>query len=170
MVLVSSTTLTWTDVAGGPQYYYHVRSENASGPSRQSVVRAVGSLSAYAVAPDDRSYLEVMSPSVSPLEGVGGQAMTAYLVQASSRTEDLGGRVLKSVEFSALQGGLTPVTNFEMSGMGRLKLRYELGASSVIASGVTAAVPATPGNLGVYWYNGSRWIQMYGAWTKRTRR
>ncbi len=161
-ILVSSTTLTWTDVAGGAQYYYHVRSENASGPSRQSVVRAVGSLAAYAVAPDGLSYLEVLSPSVSPIEGVGGQPMTAYLVEASSRTEDLGGRVVKSIQFTALQGGLTPVTNFEMSGMGRLKLRYELGASSVIASGVTAAVPATPGNLGVYWYNGTKWLQMYG--------
>ncbi|MDP3541706.1 MAG: hypothetical protein Q8T11_04475 [Elusimicrobiota bacterium] len=162
-VALSSSVLTWTDVAGGPQYFYHVRAENDSGLSGRSVFRSVATLSAFAVAPDDRSYLEVTAPSVSSLEGVGGQAMTAYLVEASSRPEDLGGRVVKSVEFSAKQGGLTETTNFELPGMGRLKLRYELGVSSVVAASAAAAVPSAPANLGVFWYNGSRWVQMYGA-------
>ncbi|MEQ1920312.1 MAG: hypothetical protein ABL955_14070, partial [Elusimicrobiota bacterium] len=161
-VLLSSSTLGWTDAAGGAQYSYHVRAENSSGLSARSVIRTVGTLSAFAVAPDDRSYLEVTAPSVAPIEGFGGQVMTAYLVEASTRAQDLGGRVVKSVEFTAKQGGLTPATSFELPGMGRLKLRYEMAGSAVVAAGLTAAVPATPGNLGVYWYNGSTWIQMYG--------
>lgn len=161
-VLLSSSALSWTDLAGGPQYYYHLRAENASGLSERSVFRSVGTLSAFAVASDDRSFLEVTASNLSPVEGVGGQALTAYLVEASNRPQDLGGRVVRSFEFTAKQGGLTLASNFSTPGPGRLKLHYEMGASSVIAAGVTAAVPATPNNLGVYWYNGSKWIQMYG--------
>jgi hypothetical protein len=158
-VLLSSSALAWTDPAGGPQYFYHVRSENASGQSNRSVIRAVGTLSAFAVAPDDRSYFEVTAASVRLIEGVAGQAQTAYLIEASSRTEEVGGRVFKSIEFGAKQGGLTAMANLAIPVMGRLKLRYEMGVSSVIAA---AAAPATQNNLGVYWYNGSRWVQMYG--------
>ena len=161
---VSTSTLLWTDVSGGAQHYYHVRAENNTGASARSVIRAVGSLSAYIVAPDDRSYLELLSSSIYPVEGVYGQPMTAYLVEGSSWTSDLGGRVVQSMEFSAKQGGLTAAPNLAMPGMGRLKLRYEVGASSVIVAGgaAPAGVSAVPTNLGVYWNDGMKWIQLYG--------
>jgi|CXWL01.1.fsa_nt_gi hypothetical protein len=162
---VSSSTLLWTDVSGAAQHYYHVRAENNTGSSARSVVRAVGSLSAYIVAPDDRSYLELLASSIYPVEGVSGQPMTAYLVEGSSWTTDLGGRVVQSMEFSAKQGGVTEAPNMAMPGMGRLKLRYEVGVTSVIVVGGGAAaggVAAAPSNLGVYWYDGLKWIQLYG--------
>lgn len=162
-IQLSSSTLTWTDLAGGPQYFYHVRAENDSGLSARSVFRSVGTLSAFVIAPDDRSYFEVPSQSVLPIEGTAGQAPTAYLAAAAARPQDLGGRVVKSIEFTAMQGGQTLAPNFSLPAMGRLKLRYEMSASSVVPSGMSAAaVPADPNNIGVYWYNGSAWVQMYG--------
>lgn len=159
--VLSSSTLQWTDVAGGPQYFYTVVAQNAAGLSARSVLRSAGSLSAFVIAPDGRSYLEIEIPSRLLVEGTGGAPMTAYLFQAASHAEDIGGRVVKSVEFTARQGGTALVANFELPRMSRLKLRYEVGVSSVI--GAAANVPATPDNLGVYWYNGSRWVQMYGV-------
>ncbi|MEK7388949.1 MAG: fibronectin type III domain-containing protein [Elusimicrobiota bacterium] len=160
--VVSSATLTWTDVAGGPQYYYRVRAENNTGSSEHSVIRSVGSLSAYVLAPDDRSYFELMIQSLSPIEGVSGQPMTAYLVQASSRAQDLGGRVVQSLDFSAKLGGVSLAPNYPIPGLGRMKLRYEMSGSSVSSAGAGLAVPATPNNLGIYWYDGGKWIQMFG--------
>jgi len=160
---LSSTTLQYTDTASGPQYFYHIRAENMAGLSARSILRSVGSKTAYSVAPDDRSYLEVKIPSLAPIEGSGGVPMTAYLIEAVDRPEYLGGRVVKSVEFTARQGGATLTPNFEIPTLSRLKLRYELGVSSVIPAGTLAGVPATPENLGVYWFNGVSWVQMYGT-------
>ncbi|MBI5245833.1 MAG: gliding motility-associated C-terminal domain-containing protein [Elusimicrobia bacterium] len=161
---VSTATLQWIDLASGSSYYYYVAAQNPSGLSERSVVRAAGSQSAYALVPDEHSYLEIRVANISPIEGSGGVPMTAYLVESSSRAQDLGGRVVKSVEFTAKQGGTILAPNFAIAGMGRLKLRYELGAGGgVVAAGAGLGVPATPANLGVYWFNGSAWVQMYGT-------
>lgn len=164
---LSTGTLTWTDLAGGPQYYYHVRSENDSSLSQRSVIRSVGSLSAYAVAPDDQSYFEVMAPSILPVEGVPNNPDTAYLITVSSRGEDLGGlngRVVKSVEFDAYRGGQLLAPDFAIDGLGVLRLHYQTASSSVTPSGLSAAgVAATPDNMSVYWYNGKNWVQLYGT-------
>lgn len=160
---LSTSTLLWTDLSGAATYYYQVRAENNSHPAdfaARSLVRSAGTLSAFVVDPDDRSYFEVRRPSLSPIEGTQNQPLSAYLVEASSRPLDLGARVVKSVEFSAKQGGVTPALNFAVAGLGRLKLRYEL---AVLAAAASAGAPATPHNLGVYWHNGTNWVQMYGT-------
>ena len=173
-VLVGTTTLSYTDLGSGAQYYYRVKAFNDTGSSRGSVVRAAGSQSAWVVAPDDQSALEILSGSVAPIEGVHPAAgapdpMTAYLVEASSRPQDIGGRVLRSIDFGAWQGGLLPMTNMTLSGMGWLRMHYDLGASgSVTAQGFEplAGVANTPENMSVYWYNGARWVQLYGKLDK----
>lgn len=168
-VIATTATVTWTDLAGGPQYYYHVKAENASGFSFPSVVRAAGSQSAWVVAPDDRSSLEVLASDVSPIEGQPYDAMSAYLVEASSRPQDLGGRVIKSLDFQAWKGGQSIEPNFAIGGLARLRMHYDLGAAgTVTASGLSpfAGVSPTPENMSVYWYNGSKWIQLYGKLDK----
>lgn len=161
-VIATTATVTWTDLAGGPQYYYHVRSENTSGLSDASVVRAAGSESAWIVAPDDQSSLEILAGSVRPVEGQEGDPMSAYLVDASSVPQELGGRVLRSVDFGAWQGGVLPAGNLALPGMGILRMHYDLGASgSVTAAGFETAA-TTPRNMSVYWWNGTRWVQLYG--------
>jgi hypothetical protein len=161
---LSTSTLQWLDNASGAQYYYYVAAENTTGLSVRSVVRAAGSLSAYALAADERSYIEFKAGSVLPIEGSGGVPMSAYLVETATRTQDLGGRIVKSVEFTAKQGGTILAPNFEIPGMGRLKLRYEIGVGgAVIAADAPADVAALPENLGVYWFNGVNWVQMYGT-------
>ncbi|OGR97838.1 MAG: hypothetical protein A2V88_11110 [Elusimicrobia bacterium RBG_16_66_12] len=160
---LSTATLSWTDPAGDSLHYYHLRSENVSGLSLRSVIRSLGTMSAYIVAPDDVSVMEVLSKDVAPIEGVPADPAGAYLVRASSRPEDLGGRVLKSVEFKAWKGGQELAPDFEIAGMGWLRLRYELSGSSVSPSAfAAAAVAPTPENMSVYWHNGRGWVQLYG--------
>ncbi len=171
-IIVGTTTLSWTDLAGGPQYYYHVKAQNASSLSRMSVVRAAGSKSAWVVAPDDQSSIEVFSNSVQPVEGqhvagagVASDPMSAYLVEATSRPHDVGGRILRSIDFGAWKGGLTPEPHFAVNQMGIVRMHYDLGASgSVTAAGYEpmAGVTNSPENMSVYWFNGSKWVQLYG--------
>ncbi|MBI3566026.1 MAG: hypothetical protein HY079_12580, partial [Elusimicrobia bacterium] len=167
MAVLSTATLSWTDLASGPQYYYHVRSENSSGLSERSAVRAAGDLTAYSVAPDDMSYWQILGADVGAIEGAGGDPMTAYLIVPSSRPMDLGalqGRVMKSVVYDAYLGGVSFTPNFATRAPGVLRLRYELASSTgVTPSARVGGVPATPGNLSIYWYNGARWVQLYGS-------
>jgi gliding motility-associated-like protein len=164
---LSTATLTWTDAAGGPQYYYHVRAENTAGLSERSAVRTAATRSAYVVAPDDSSYFEIASADVGPFEGVPGDPNSAYLVRASSRPQDLGGvngRVMKSLEFDAYQGGQILAPAFKIADPSLLRLHYELVASTQVAPSAfapTTVVPS-PDNMSVYWFNGVAWVQLYG--------
>lgn len=167
MAVLSTATLTWTDLASGPQYYYHVRAENSSGLSDRSTLRAAGDLTAYTLAPDDRSYWQILTPDIGAIEGAAGDPMSAYLILPSSRPSDLGtlqGRVMKSVVYDAYRGGVVLTPTFETSVPGVLRLHYELAsATGVTPSARAAGVAAVPGNLSIYWYNGARWVQLYGS-------
>ena len=175
VAVLSTATLTWTDLTGDAspggcsfQCYYEVYSENATGLSARSVVRTGATKAAYVIGTDNQSFFEVMPNSVLPIEGVGGVANTAYLISASSRPQDLGslnGRVVKSVEFDAYQGGLLLSPTLALSQPGRLSLHYELSSSSAVAASsfFGQGVPPTPSNMSVYWFNGVNWVQLYGA-------
>ncbi|MBI4061787.1 MAG: hypothetical protein HY403_10180, partial [Elusimicrobia bacterium] len=160
---VSTATWSWTDSASGPEFYYTVRSENSNSDltlSRQSLVRSAATLDAYSVAPDDQSYFYIPSSLVGPLVGAPGDPGSAYAIVPSSRPQDLGGRVYQSLEFKAYRGGLTPDANFSLEGLGRVHMHYEISGSSTAPSFSGAA--ADPQNASVYWWNGVRWLQLYG--------
>jgi hypothetical protein len=154
---VSSTTLAWTDVVGsGDEYYYSARAVNMAGPSAPSYARDSLSGSLYFLAPDNRSVLEI------PKEGAGafftdsGDPLKAYSVEVSTHPEDLGGRVMKSVEFRAYRGGLLADDNFRLSSNGTVKLFYGKSGGAVVPTASDAKT------LTMFYYNGSRWMQMYG--------
>lgn len=163
MAALSTATVTWTDLTGGPQHYYSVRSENSTGLSPISAVRTPATRSAFIVAPDDASYFEIRSSEVSPLEGVETDPYSAYLVVASSRPQDLGsleGRVVKSLTFDAYRGGELLSPDFSIGAQGVLRMHYRMGTSTSVAP---SGVSNTPQNLSVYWYNGKKWVQLYGT-------
>ena len=160
---LSTDTWTWTDLAGGPQYYYHVRAENGAGQSDRSLARTAATRDAFALAPDDLSYFQVSAPETAPLEGAPGAPDTAFLIQVSSRPQDLGGlagRIMKSLEFDAYQGGRLLDPDFKIAERGVLHLHYELDASSGVTP--SAAALRSPSDMSVYWYNGRAWVQLFG--------
>jgi gliding motility-associated-like protein len=165
---VSSATLAWSDIAGDPhcgfQCFYSVAASNTLGTSAPSVVRSAADRSAYVIAPDGVSFLQVLSANVAPIEGVVGNPNSAYLVTASNRPQDLGalnGLVVKSIEFDAYQGGILLAPNLPMPGPGVLHMSYQTSAATGLVT--PSAVAATPSNLSVYWNNGASWVQMYGT-------
>lgn len=153
----SSNTLTWTDIIGASDvYYYHARAVNQAGESIPSYARGSapgGGL--YFLAPDNQSLLEVPAEAGSAFYSASGDPMDSYTIEISSHAEDLGGRVMKSVEFSAYRGGLRADTSFKLARSGTLKLFYAKAGGSITPSADAKA-------LSMYYNNGSRWLQLYG--------
>jgi hypothetical protein len=162
---VSTATLTWTDAASGPQYYYSVRAQTydsclaTSRLSSRSLIRAAATFDAYSVSPDDQSYFHIPRALVAPMVGSAGNPASAYAIVPSSNPAELGGRVYKAVGYQAYRGGLTPDSNFSLQGMGTMFLHYEVAGTSLTPS---FAAGSSPENASVYWYNGDHWLQLYG--------
>lgn len=165
---LSTATLNWTDAKGGPgcffQCYYFIAGSNSSGLSSPSVVRSAADQSAYIIAPDGVSFLQVTASNVAQIEGVVGDPNSAYLITATNGLKDLGtlnGRVVKSIEFDAYQGGVLLAPNLPIPGQGILHMAYAVSPTTSLLT--PSAVSATPSNMSVYWFNGLSWVQLYGT-------
>ncbi len=163
---VSTATLTWTDPLASATFYYTVRAQTfdsclaTSTLSGRSLIRAAATFDAYSVAPDDQSYFRIPKALVAPLVGTPGDPASAYAIVASSNASDLVGRVYKSLDFAAYRGGLTPDADFSLEGMGTVYLHYEIAGGLLTPSFTGTA--ASPDNASVYWWNGVKWLQLYG--------
>jgi len=156
---VSSYTFAWTDIVGSADnYYYYARAFNQAGASIPSYARDCVSGDLYFLAPDNQSILEVPAAATGDFFTTSSDPMDSYSVEISTHPEDLGNRVVKSVEFAAYKGGLTPDPAFKLSRNGALKLYYNSSGGVVTPSGLTDAK-----TLSMYYNNGARWLQMYGV-------
>ncbi|MBI5596154.1 MAG: hypothetical protein HY928_08715 [Elusimicrobia bacterium] len=116
------------------------------------------------------------------LKGTNGLNEDIYL-KRSYHTEENGGEVLQTVEFTPLSGGATPVKNFAFAKPVRVTLRYQVDAqgvptpataqavaqdASLAGQGVslqalgTAASAGDAKDLGVYWNDGKEYKKLYG--------
>ncbi|PCI36618.1 MAG: hypothetical protein COB53_08925, partial [Elusimicrobia bacterium] len=168
---VPAGTHSFTDPAGGPQFFYHVKAHNITEKSGASMVQAVISSNAFIVDPDDTTTLEIPLSLKIMLNGDGNDPDTAYRIGVSSHPEEIGGRVLKAIKFTPYQGGITEIDSFELPGMATLRIAYEELAGVVVPSGsqVAGFAPAapvttnpTPDQTAVYWFDGAKWVQLYG--------
>ncbi|MDD5207763.1 MAG: gliding motility-associated C-terminal domain-containing protein [Elusimicrobiales bacterium] len=154
----SSDTLTWTDILGADEsFYYHARAVNQAGVSIPSYARASAGGGLYFLAPDNKSILEIPADATGDFFSASADPMDSYSIEISTHPEDLGGRVVKSVEFSAFRGGLQPATDFKLSKNGALKLYYAKSGGVISPSASTDEK-----TLSMYFNNGARWMQLYG--------
>jgi gliding motility-associated-like protein len=159
LAFVSTATLSYVDLTSGPQYYYHVRSQNYSALSGRSEVLAAATKDVFLVAPDDQSNLHVPAALTGPLTGASGSPTGTYLVDVSSRPADLGtenGRVFQSISFTPYEAGVNLSKTFDLGGMSWLTLHYDVGPGGAPASAVQEK------NTSIYWFDGSKWVQLYG--------
>lgn len=174
MVTLSTAATTWTDPTGGTTSYYFVESFNNSGISAPSAVLASGDPYAYLVAPDQISYLQILSADLglmqftSPSSVRPADANSLYLVEVQSRPQDIGslnGRVVQSISWNAYLNGTTQSPTFMAAHPGTLHLHYATAANGNVAAATVrpGSVAPTPSNMSVYFYNGARWVQLYGT-------
>jgi gliding motility-associated-like protein len=156
---VSSDTFVWNDpVAEGSEFYYYARAVNQAGASLPSYARDSLSGSLYFISPDNESLLEVPAAGTSAFFTDTADPMKAYSVEITTHPEDLGGRVVKSVQFRAYRGGLQPDDSFKLRTNGVLKLYYAKNGGAITPSASTDAKAVS-----MYFFNNSRWLQMFGV-------
>lgn len=156
---VSSDTFNWTDTVGAADsYFYHAKAVNKAGASLPSYARDSSSGDLYFLAPDNLSILQVPADGTGAFFTESADPMDSYNVEISTHPEDLGGRVMKSVEFSAYKGGLQADPSFKLSRNGVLKLYYSKAGGAIVPSALNDAKL-----LSMYFNNGARWLQMYGV-------
>ncbi len=156
---VSSDTFSWNDpVPEGDEYYYYARAVNQAGASLPSYARDTLSGSLYFLAPDNQSLLEVPAAGTSAFFDASGDPMKTYSVEITTHPEDLGGRVVKSVQFRAYRAGLQADDSFKLQTKGVLKLYYAKTGTTITPSAATDAKAVS-----MYFHNGSRWLQMFGS-------
>jgi gliding motility-associated-like protein len=154
----SSDTLNWVDSIGlNDSFYYHTRAVNQAGTSIPSYARASLGGGLYFLAPDNQSILEVPADGTGDFFSASSDPMESYSIEITTHQADLGGRVMKSVEFSAYRGGIEPAADFKLSKNGKLKLYYAKSGGAIVPSGSTDEK-----SISMYYFNGSRWMQMYG--------
>jgi len=176
MGILSTGTLSWCGPVSAVDYVYHVKAENTNGLSEPSILRTAAG-KAVIVAPDGASTLEIPADVAQDLIGaesvnsVGVLApspLLSYRIDVDSRSQDLGGRVFKSLEFKAMKGGNQLDKDFSFKRLVVLRLAYQTQGTIVTPSAVgaaavePAAVVPTADQMSVYWYNGQRWVQLYG--------
>ena len=169
---VSSGIFAWTDVVDqGSQYYYHVKAINKAGPSQPSYARASLSGALYFLAPDNDSVLEVPSDAAGEFFSAGTDPLNVYSIEISTHPEEISGRVVKSIEFSAYKGGLQRDDTFKLSKPSVLKLYYKKNGEDIVPSSAKSAqAPRQTGiasltdskAISLYFYNGAKWLQLYG--------
>ncbi len=153
----STGTLSWTDIIGpSDNYYYHARAVNQAGESLPSYARASSGGGLYFLSPDNQSILEVPEEGSAPFYSSSADPYDVYTVDISTHQEDLSGRVVKSVSFSAYRGGIEPAPSLKLPSPGTLKLYYARSGGAIVPSGADAK------SLSMYFNNGSRWLQLYG--------
>ena len=154
----SSDTLSWTDILGADEtFYYHTRAVNQAGISIPSYARASSGGGLYFLAPDNKSILQIAEDGTGDFFSASADPMDSYSIEISTHAEDLTGRVVKSVEFSAYRGGLQPASDFKLSKNGALKLFYAKSGGVISPSAETDEK-----TLSMYFHNGARWLQLYG--------
>ncbi len=157
--LLSTATLSWTDFGISPSTpeYYYVVSENLSGDSIPSNIRAFPSGDFWVVAYDSMSTLDIPASSTVSLSnyylGLDSAPLSAL---------DIQGGTFKNLSIEALSGGLTPNPAFVLGGLSELSLHYAISTSSGLITPSGVGVMPTPQNSSIFWFNGRAWIQFYG--------
>lgn len=157
---LSTDTFNYVDneAFSGAEFYYNVKAINNAGYSAPSYTQGSVGGGLYFTAADNDSVLEI--PDEGRVDFISDSSnpdpMSFYTVDITYHPEDLAGRVVRSLEFSAYKGGLEKQENFKLSKPATVKVYYRTSGGSILPSNADA------GNVSLYYYNGAKWLQLYG--------
>lgn len=175
-VPVSSSSVTVAVPDTASMYYYKVLSMDSVGVTAPSMVVDTDR-NLYAVAPDQVSRLKIRADMAGALQPAGNPSGGPLLVSAVERSQDEGGKVVRSISFEPVQSPSgAPVEKFKLETPGMdITLHYETVNGKVAAgrpSNNTAVLAAlTPSvsvnnaaaALGSYWFNGKEYVKVFGT-------
>lgn len=160
-----------TDVTNGMNYYYHLTSFNSAGVSANGVTYSSLGQQDY-LLPDCISDLVIDDRVASTLVG-SGNGLGDIRIIPDRRPQDVGNGIYQSIEWRAFLNGATELKNYTLSKPARIILHFNTAGGvpvpdTATVSGIGPAASAAGGpapsvnDLGVYYFNGSSWVKMYG--------
>lgn len=177
---LSVTSHTEADL--GQANFYKVMAYNDFKVSTGAVILSPFGDQIYTL-PDCASQVVIGEELTSKLlKGTNGLSQDIY-IKRSYHTEQNGGEVLQTVEFSPLSDGATPVNGFAFSKPVRVVMRYQVdgqgaptpATAQALAQDAeaalkglslqgfgTAAASGDPKDLGIYWNDGKDYKKLYG--------
>ncbi|OGR85073.1 MAG: hypothetical protein A3J74_08670 [Elusimicrobia bacterium RIFCSPHIGHO2_02_FULL_57_9] len=145
----------FTDTTGGNAYYYRIRSYNSAGLSTATLsISSLGEMNFF--LDDCLSRMVLDTAQASALNAVNNGMGGDIMISRRSRPEDVGGAILKSVEFRPLLNGVMELDNFYLPRPARIVLRYATSGGAPVPAALRSE------NLGIYWDNGVEFKKMYG--------
>ncbi|OGS12465.1 MAG: hypothetical protein A2234_05630 [Elusimicrobia bacterium RIFOXYA2_FULL_58_8] len=155
--------------------YYKVSALDSRGEVADSMVVDTGR-NLYAVAPDMVSRIKIPSEMARVVTPGGNSAGNPLFFAARENAGDVGGKVLKSVEFIPFQAPSgVEVANFRLDTPDLdIILRYDAVNGQVVPSGFTAsaaslssfkpsiATEEAASSLGAFWFNGREYVKVFG--------
>ena len=157
-------------------YFYKVVSLDAFDAGATDAAMAADTLGSLYVVDSDQVSRFQIPPALAATVLAGGNATgNPLLVRAQDRVQDLGGRIVKSVQWSPVQSPSdAAAAPFQLAvPSGLAVLHYDIVSGQIVASGAKALAqgpslkPAVvagdaASGLGAYWFNGQDYTRLYG--------
>lgn len=163
VVTLAPSATAYTDPIGGTDYYYHLRAfdkYNQESETSLKVQAFTGDI--LAASADRRHQVRIGNAAVGYLNGGNPHGENIHIA-AQFRPQEVGGKILESVEFVALKGGKgEPVGGLRFPEPQVWVSFYYKAAGTKVSFSPQAAASLAEEDLGLYWHNGSSWVKLYG--------
>ncbi|MCX5789198.1 MAG: fibronectin type III domain-containing protein [Elusimicrobia bacterium] len=171
---VSTTTTQYTDTlpVAGQRYLYKVEAVSSRGLHEASVgVDTERNLYVYSV--DGITRLQVPAELLGELTAAGNKYGTDIVLRISTGPTDAGQGLFNTAFFQAYGSpGNAPINDFTFSRPALVSLAYGVDGSGQVTAPTVSAAAAAPAqtiaaanaarNLGMYWYNGAKYVKLFG--------
>ncbi len=167
-VFLSSQTVaqtTFSDTTNGNPYYYQIKSYNSLGVSTATL--SISSLGAedYFLS-DCISQVVLTRDQAQSLRGTANNLGGDVVISRSFRPQDISKNnpnIINSVQFVPLLNGVTPIPGFAFSTPVQIIVHYNTDVNGNPIPSAISPDGSSDTNLGMYWYDGSQYVKMYGT-------
>lgn len=165
----SSMTFTDSGLYSTMTYIYRIRAKDSRGKQNDGMAIDTDQ-NLYAFANDNVTHFKVPAKMRTELLAETNRHSADIVIRAKDLNSDPANKIMRAARFTAYKlPGNETVDSFELPAPeATVALRYETAGSQVVgynpasAQGASGA-PSSPENLGLYWYNGSRYLKLFGA-------
>ncbi|MFA6316521.1 MAG: gliding motility-associated C-terminal domain-containing protein [Elusimicrobiota bacterium] len=155
-------------------WYYKIESKDAFSDESDDCM-AVDTLgNVYAVTSDKITRIQLSPELAKALRSDGNPSGKPLVVRAHERPEDLGGKVVKSVQFDPVtpsaqsvpmkfdSANASVVMHYQTADGDVVGQKFGVQGGEVVKPDTRVAAAAASANLGAYWDNGKDFVKLYG--------
>lgn len=162
LVQLGPSATSYTDSILGADYYYYLTAFDRYNQESEPSLKIRAFTGDLHIAPADKRFQVKISKDLADFLNKGNPTAQNLHVTAVYHPEEVGAKVLESTEFVPRRGDDGAAVSklaFPEAKLG-IFFYYQTSGGALSFSPQTVTNPSN--ELGVYWYNGSQWIKMFG--------